>query len=406
MVSSAGKREELEMRILWAACPQPGSLFPAVPLVEALTARGHSVTAIADGAAKRTFADLGVEFLPATRRDAVGEAGAGSPDVNGRQAWHRAYAQGWFADVRAALAEDRYDAALVDPLEPGADLAAEAAGIPSVSYAHWAMDEAGVDVFFATHLWDGVGDAARAFVEFWNDQRAAVGLGPEPRPPAEHRWYRHSRQLALILGLPELVFPRAELPAYARRIGPSVWDPPQPGALPDVFDRREGKRHAVLASVSTVGPADERLLSVLAEAVRGEDVDLLLTIPHGQPPKDLPRNVTAVPFLPHDVALLSRIDCVISNSGYGSVTRAASAGRPMLLLPRRGDQFVAARGAVHAEVAISLAANDVSAPAVREALTKLLTDGRYRQRANALAAAAATYDAPTQAAKEIENLLA
>jgi hypothetical protein len=45
------------------------------------------------------------------------------------------------------------------------------------------------------------------------------GLGPERRPMHEHRWYRCSASLTLVLGLPELVHPRGDLPQYVRRIG-------------------------------------------------------------------------------------------------------------------------------------------------------------------------------------------
>jgi UDP:flavonoid glycosyltransferase YjiC (YdhE family) len=392
------------MRVLWAACAQPGSLFPAVPLVQELAGRGHRVTAIADGTTRETFAALDVGFVPAARRDKVGEAGAGDPDVDARRAWHRAYVQGWFADAIEALSSGRYDVVLADPLEPGAAFAAELAGVPSVSYAHWAIDEAGPDLFFATHLWDRDGDAAEAFVEFWNDQRAAVGLPPDPRPADQHRWYRHSPQLALVLGLPELVHPTGELPAYARRVGPSVWAPPRTSAVPNQLQRRDSNRDLVLVSVSTVGPADQRLLTTITEAVRGDDVDVLVTTPNGEAPAGLPSNVTVVPFLAHDADLLAGVDLVVSHAGYGSVTRAACSGLPMLLFPRRGDQFAAARGAVHAGLAISLDTAETTETAVRDALARLRTNPDYRSRARSLAAVAARYQAPARAAEEISRL--
>lgn len=273
--------------------------------------------------ARETFRALGLGFVPATGRDAVGEIGAGDPDLGARRAWHRAYVQGWFADVTGALAAQRYDVVLADPLEPGAAFAAEVAGVPYVSYAHWAMDQTGPDLFFATHLWDGVADAADAFVEFWNDQRAAVGLLPDPRPADQHRWYRHSTQLALVLGLPELVHPRGELPPYARRIGPSVWAPPRTRALPPELQVHDPNQDLILVSLSTVGSADQQLLATIANAVREDGCDVLVTLPNGTTPADLPQDVVVTPFLSHDADLIARVDC---GDGAAAVDGQPSAG--------------------------------------------------------------------------------
>lgn len=392
------------MRILWAACPQQGSLFPVVPIVAELLARGHQVTALADGTGADTFASLGVAFMPTKRRDDIGLSDVRSPDISIRHRWHEAYVAAWFDDATEALAGSPFDAVLADPLEPGATLAAEAAGIANASYAHWAIDHSGADVFFATHLWDREGDPTDSFIDFWNRQRKAVGLPRDPRPAEEHRWYRQSTQLSLVLGLPELVHPAPDLPAYAVRVGPSGWDPARVRQVSTPGERRGRSRPVVLASASTVGSADTHLLHSIVDAVRGADVDLLLTIPNGPAPDDLPPNVTALPFVRHDAELLEQVDCVVSHAGLGTVTRAACAARPMLLLPRKGDQFPAARGAVHAGVAVSLQPDEVSATAVHDALTALLTDPSYRERAAALAQAAQRYDAAGDAADAIERL--
>jgi UDP:flavonoid glycosyltransferase YjiC (YdhE family) len=390
---------------LWAGCPQQGSLFPVVPIVRELTARGHEVTAMADGAGADELAALGLPFLATKRRDDVGLQDITNPDMSVRQRWHEAYVRAWFADVTGALASARFDLVLDDPLEPGAGLAAEAAGVKAVSYAHWAIDHADADVFFTTWLWDRDGDAADAFVTFWNDQRRAVGLPPDPRPPSEHRWYRHSARLSLVLGLPELVHPAGDLPPYALRVGPSVWQPPRTEELPVATERRDASRPVVLASASTVGTADTRQLEAIVDAVRDDDVEMLLTIPNGSAPQGLPPNVTALPFVPHDEALLERVDYVISHSGLGTVTRVACAGKPMLLLPRKGDQFPAARGAVHAGVAVSLQPDEVSTGNVRAALATLRTDPSYRQRAAAIARTSRGYDAARAAADAIDALV-
>ena len=58
-------------RILWGACSQPGSLYPAIPIVTELLRRGHDVTALCDAASEPTFRALGCHFRAALRAGAV-----------------------------------------------------------------------------------------------------------------------------------------------------------------------------------------------------------------------------------------------------------------------------------------------------------------------------------------------
>jgi UDP:flavonoid glycosyltransferase YjiC (YdhE family) len=231
-----------------------------------------------------------------------------------------------------------------------------------------------------------------------------VGLGPEPRPPQEHLWYRHSRGLTLILGLPELVKPKGVLPPYALRVGPTVWEPPLEGPLPEWVEQLGRKRPALLASVSTVGPADTQLVAAVGEAVRGEDVDVVLTVAAAAALPPLPANVRIVPFLPHG-ALLRPVAAVISHAGNGTVTRAACAGVPLLLLPDGKDQPEVARGAAAAGLALVLDREQADGTRVRAALRTLLHP-RYRRHARELARQAARYDAAATGADAVETLLA
>jgi UDP:flavonoid glycosyltransferase YjiC (YdhE family) len=46
-------------RILWIACAQPGSLFPAVPIALELSRRGHELTALCEPRSQTMFESLG-----------------------------------------------------------------------------------------------------------------------------------------------------------------------------------------------------------------------------------------------------------------------------------------------------------------------------------------------------------
>lgn len=395
-------------RLLWVACAEPGSLYPALPIALELRRRGHDLTALCGPEARPIFESLGFRFRPTTELAAALAAFDPAAHGGGREArlaWHAGYVRALCADTTAELLREAFDAVMVDPLEPGADFAAEAAGVPSFSYVHWRMNETGADVPFCFRFWDGERLAADAFVDWWNEQRALVGLGPEPRPPGEHRWYRSSRALTLILGLPELVEPKGHLPPYAVRVGPTIWEPPLERPLPEWVDALGSEAPAVLASVSTVGTVDAELAAVVGEAVAGEEVTVVLTVPtEGQLPP-LPRNVRAVPFTPHG-ALLPRVAAVVSHAGNGTVTRAACAGVPLLLFPSGKDQHEVARGAAAAGIALVLDREHAGPAHVRAALRRLLDEPGFRQRSRHIAGEAAGYDAAATAGDAVERLLA
>ena len=174
-------------RLLWVPCFEAGSYLPVVPIVRELVARGHQVTCLCVTPAEATFAAVGCGFRPTTRVE-IYDPAKRRPLANDPASKRQRYpdtVQRLFDDTLAELRAARYDLALVDPLEPGGGFAAEAAGVPAASYAHYAMDERekGVDVPFSFHFWDRVSPMERAFVDWWNELRGSVGLPRDPRPP-------------------------------------------------------------------------------------------------------------------------------------------------------------------------------------------------------------------------------
>lgn len=391
--------------ILWVPSFQAGSYFPAVPIVLELQRRGHRVTALCEAASESTFRALGCEFRQATHMDRyVAGYGPRLADAVAKRRWIAGYVTNLFEDVGTELAAVRYDAVMADPLETGADFAAEVHGVAWFSYGHFAMDETGPDVPFCFHYWTHRRPAPDEFVEWWNELRAGVGLGPEPRPPGDHRWYRHSPWLTLLLGLPELVAPRGHLPPYVVRVGPSLWEPPFTAALPGWVEGLGVRRPAILASVSTSRQEDADLIVSVGEAAGRHGLDVIATMGAEHRLPELPANVRVAGFIPHD-ALISRVAIVACHAGNGTVTRAACAGVPLLLFPTGRDQFQVARGARAAGVAIDVDRDHRDASSVTEAIGALLGDIGYRNRAREVAQAARSYDAGNTSADRVEALL-
>ena len=392
-------------RVLWGACSQPGSLFPAVPIVLELLRRGHTVTALCDPASERTFRSLGCDFRPASRADGV--APAARPVTRATKAdWWSRYSVALFDDAVETLTSDRFDAVLADPLETGVDMAAEALGVGCCSYVHWGMDECGPDVPFSVHLWDRDQPVDTAFTTWWNGLRAHVGLPPERRPADEHRWYRTSPSLTLLLGLPDLVHPQGRLPPQAHRVGPTLYDPPAVQPIPEWVRTVGRHKPALLAAISTVASSDDTaVLTTVAEAAAALDLELVITYPVTYDLPELPGRPRVARFVPHDT-LLERVSVFVNHAGNGSVNRAAYAGVPVLMLPTGRDQFQVARGATAAGLGLTLGPAERETHRVRDALQDLTTDAAYAGRARELAASARGYDAPATAADHIETLIA
>lgn len=256
--------------ILWIACAEPGSLYSAVPIAQELARRGHELTVLSGPETRAAFESLGLAFRPA-EEVAAHQAGFDARDFADRRAalaaWHRAYVRSLYADTHRELERGDYAAAMIDPLEPGANFAAEAAGVPFFSYVHWRMRETGLDTPFWFRFWDRERPGPEAFVEWWNAQRALVGLGPEPRPVSDHVWYRTSPQLSLVLGLPELMgdvsFPVTRC-ALARRCGSlrsrgrSPIGSPRSASTGRPCSHRSRPSATVTASWCTVSPRQPR----------------------------------------------------------------------------------------------------------------------------------------------------
>ena len=233
---------------------------------------------------------------------------------------------------------------------------------------------------------------------------AMVGLSREQRPIPEHVWYRHSPNLTLICGLPELVNPKGVLPPYAVRVGPLLWEPPEDKAIPHWVSSIGRTRPAILASVSTLRDADLDLIVMVGEAAEGEGVDVIATIPGEHEMPTMPGNVKVGSFIPHS-ALLGRVSLVACHAGYGTVTRAACAGVPQLLFPDGRDRFNVARGAVAAGVAVAIEPSNRKLTVVRSAIQTLLADPSYRLHSANLARSARSYRAAVASADLVETLL-
>ena len=84
----------------------------------------------------------------------------------------------------------------------------------------------------------------------------------------------------------------------------------------------------------------------------------------------------------------------MSHAGSGTFLGALAAGRPQLCLPLAADQFRNAEGGAAGGAALVLAPGEVTAAAVTDAVTRLLTEEAFATRARAVSAEIAGMPSP------------
>ncbi len=123
-----------------------------------------------------------------------------------------------------------------------------------------------------------------------------------------------------------------------RLIGPCAWDPPaEARAWLEQVDRP-----TVLVSTSSEFQDDGRLVRTALEALAGEDVQVVATLPSTEQPGRVPANARVEPFLPH-APILERAACAITHGGAGVTQKALAAGVPVCVVPFGRDQLEVAR---------------------------------------------------------------
>jgi len=146
-----------------------------------------------------------------------------------------------------------------------------------------------------------------------------------------------------------------------------------------------GKGLRVTVALGSFLSARDDVLATTVEAARAGGWRLALA--HGSTPLEklgaLPPGALAARTLPQ-VALLAHTDLLIHHGGNGSLTEAAAAGVPMIVLPFSTDQFAAASAIERVGVGQALAPNTLTSPALLAAVDEVLAGGA-REKARELA---------------------
>lgn len=381
-------------RILAYSTPGKGHLFPLVPVVEALSGRGHDVRVMTAAKDVPSMTALGYDAValdPAIeaieledwKTDNPRKALALSVQAIFERAGHDS------ADLRRAIDDFEPDALVVDANAWGALGAAEAWGGPWALFFPYPMPLSSKDVPpFGPGLPPArgplgrmrdrllrpllIGALERELVPSFNELRGQAGLAPISG--ADEMF--SVAPLVLTTTAEPFEYPRSDWPENVIMIGACDWDPPaEPPAWLAGVDRP-----IVLVTTSSLYQGDERLVETAFEALADEPFEVVATLPSGDPSQiDLPANGRVERYLPHGL-VLDRAVCAITHGGMGGTQKALAHGVPVCVVPFGRDQSEVARRVEVCGAGTRLSAGRLNARRLRAKVLEAieLADGARR----------------------------
>lgn len=414
---------------LIATVPLTGHVHPMLLVARALIERGHDVRWYAARKFAPAIEALGARFAPmqaATDWDDA-DIEAALPALRGRRGLGRVKAQLGEMFIRPMVDQLRDLEALVDASPPAAILAdsahlgaaalSEKRNLPWVGLGISALVIPSIDTApFGSALPPGDHLQPRNRFLNWLIHRVLFG--------GVNRLYRRHRVLA---GLPPgdgtyfevlsphlylqptiqaFEYPRSDLPAQVRFIGPLLPTAPAAPELPAWWPDLEAAERAgtpiVLVTQGTLATDPRDLVGPTLRGLADEPVLVIATT--DATIASPPGNARIARYIPYQL-LLPRIAVMITNGGYGGVQMALGHGVPMIVAGGSEEKPEIAARVAWSGTGINLRTRRARPAKVRAALKRILAEPQFRDRAGAVAVEMARHDAPREAADLIEQLI-
>jgi MGT family glycosyltransferase len=379
-------------RFLIVTLPLTGHANRAVAVADALSARGHEVAWCGSNAYFRPLLGPDAVLFPTGTRLFRDQAGHGITAV--KSLWQQyliPMARFTLPAVDRAILEYQPDVVLVDQHALAGALAARRHGLPWATLITQAME--------LTHPL-----AALPRVDAWIRAQlaslcrdAAGGIATEAGSGSNRDTDLLFSPYLVIAFTTSAVTGELPFPDHFALVGPAMLD--SPGTFP--WDLLDPARRKVMISVGTLATglaADFYQRAAAAVAPLSGTVQAIIVGPPELVP-DPPGNVLVVSSVPM-LALLPRLDAVISHGGMNTVCETLAHGLPLVIAPIRHDQPVVASQVARAGAGIRVPFSRVRPAQLREALVTILDDPSYRHAAELVRDSfAAAGGAPAAAAR-------
>jgi MGT family glycosyltransferase len=403
-----------------------GGTVPAdTSVIRAMVERGHDVRVLADRVLAPDVESTGAEHVPwnrAPQRENLDPQSVIIRDWDAKtpfEAFGRARdgvlvgPAGLFAaDVRDELRRRPADAVVANFFVFGAQIAAEAEGVPFAFLVSNILSFPGSNT---PPLGPGLKPArgpigrardaglnrlmARLFdksLDQLNEVRRANGL--EPRASVLEN-FQHADRLLLMTSR-AFEYEQFTPPPNVRITGPRLDDPAWVGE----WAPPAGTDPLVLVGMSSTFMDHADVLQRVTTALGGLPVRGLVTTGPAIPADSIeaPANVTLVERAPHS-EVLREASAVVTHAGHGTVIKSLAAGVPVVAMPLGRDQLDNAARVAHHGAGLRLKPK-ASSDSIARAVKRVLDEPSFRANAERLAAAIAAETAEDRAAEELEEL--
>ncbi|MBA2545742.1 MAG: glycosyltransferase [Solirubrobacterales bacterium] len=390
-----------QLRIVVAAFGDAGHAFPAIALARELHRRGNEVLIETWEEWEAAVKAEGLPFQAAQEYMVFPPPGPDTPQ--GQTVAHAARA---LAELMEGFEPDLV---VSDILTLAPTLAAEVAGVrhatliphvypvqapgqPIYSLGFWPARSA-----VGRRMWSAsmplIDNGLRQGRDEMNVTRARLGL-----PPVERFHGGISEALALVGTYPQLEYPR-KWPVGTHVTGPLFFE-----LAADPVEVPEGPDPLVVVAPSTAQDRECDLVRAALAGLADEPVRVLATINRREPtePIEVPANAVLTDWLPYS-QVMPQADLVISHGGHGTVVRALHSGAPVLCCPAGGDMGENGARVSWSGAGLSLPRRLVSPRGVRLAARRILSDERFRIRAQEIATWSEANDGAQRASQLVED---
>jgi UDP:flavonoid glycosyltransferase YjiC (YdhE family) len=361
-----------------------GHAEPLIPIVNMALARGHEVVFVGQRAVVPRLEALGFATYvvgPDTLASRRGPLLA--PDRDGeisvmRDSFFIEFGSSRAIALRSMFESQRTDLVICDEVDVGSIVAAEIGSVPCVT----------VNVIAA-----GMLNRTHVIGEAWNELRATNGLNTDPDGD-------HLAGMLMVAAIPRSFrHPQASSLGRLQFVRPPILE--QRAAHPTTT------RPLVYASLGTVFNVESGdLLDRIIRAMSMVDADVVVTTGPQIAPAEfdgIASNVTVEQFRPQ-AEILRMCSVVVTHGGSGALLAALALGVPAVVLPMGADQLDNADRVTDLGVGLVLDPITARPVDIAVAVTTLLRDDNYRDRAACLATEAASQQ-PLESVQELLALL-
>jgi MGT family glycosyltransferase len=418
-------------KFLIATAVAAGHVTPVAPISSALVESGHQVVWIGGRIHKGKIESTGAQFHPWPEEIDLGnksvyEAFPALEKLNGlaQVKWYLKHA---FLDLAPPQNEAigdvlkffSADVLIGDPAILGVYFISEVSGIPSVFIslippAMPSCDTAPYGLGLLPH--PGMITQIRNRTLNWlmnnalmNDVNTHANMIRQQLnlPPLQSPFLKAIYEIpALILQLstPAFEYPRRDLPATFRYIGPVLPRLDPSFAPPGWWTDLQDERPKVLITQGTVETSWIDLIIPAIEGLKNEDVMMIAVLSNKQAIKSIPDNLRVERFIPF-THILPFINVMVTNGGYGGVQQALALGVPLVVAGATEEKMEVAARVEWSGAGINLRKQHPTPAQIQTAVKKVLGNPVYRENAKRIQRDFAQHDAPNRAVQLLESLV-